>query len=50
MTAGRWIGFSLVWIALIILTADSLQAIRRGRADRADVTLDEVTGDAAEAH
>jgi chloramphenicol-sensitive protein RarD len=50
MTAGRWIGFSLVWIALIILTADSLQAIRRGRADRADATLDEVAGDAAEAH
>ncbi len=50
MSTPRWIGFSLVWIALIILTFDSLRAIRRGRAGRADDTLDAVTGDAAEAH
>lgn len=50
MTRERWIGFSLVWIALILLTYDSLRAIRRGRQDAADQTLDEVAGDAAEAH
>jgi chloramphenicol-sensitive protein RarD len=50
MSPGRWVGFSLVWIALAILTTDSLLAIRRGRADRADTTLDAVVGDAAEAH
>jgi chloramphenicol-sensitive protein RarD len=32
MTVERWIGFALVWAALIVLTADSLHAARRGRA------------------
>lgn len=31
MTVGRWIGFGLVWAALIVLTADSLVAARRPR-------------------
>jgi chloramphenicol-sensitive protein RarD len=32
MSAGRWIGFGLVWLALLILTVDSLTAARRRRA------------------
>jgi chloramphenicol-sensitive protein RarD len=28
MSAGRWIGFFLVWVALLVLTADSLVAAR----------------------
>jgi chloramphenicol-sensitive protein RarD len=28
----RWIGFALVWVALILLTIDSLRAVRRSRA------------------
>jgi chloramphenicol-sensitive protein RarD len=38
MPASRWVGFSLVWCALIVLAADSLLAFRRGRPR---VTLDE---------
>jgi chloramphenicol-sensitive protein RarD len=46
MTTSRWIGFSLVWGALVLLTIDSLRAAHRNR------TIDrEVSGaDAAEAH
>lgn len=32
MPVERWIGFGLVWVALIILTADSLRHVRRSRA------------------
>ncbi len=32
MPLERWIGFGLVWIALIVFSADSLRAARRGRA------------------
>jgi chloramphenicol-sensitive protein RarD len=32
MPPARWIGFGLVWIALILLTVDSLRSIRRSRA------------------
>jgi chloramphenicol-sensitive protein RarD len=32
MPASRWIGFLLVWVALVILTADGLRAARRARA------------------
>ncbi len=32
MPLERWIGFGLVWIALIVLTVDSLVYARRGRA------------------
>jgi chloramphenicol-sensitive protein RarD len=32
MSRERWIGFGLVWIALVILTADSLATLRRYRA------------------
>ena len=31
MSAGRWVGFGLVWIALVVLTADSLAQARRTR-------------------
>ncbi len=31
MSAGRWVGFTLVWIALVILTVDTLHAGRRPR-------------------
>ena len=40
MPASRWVGFALVWTALIILMIDSLAAVRRGRA-AADLTLEE---------
>jgi chloramphenicol-sensitive protein RarD len=32
MPASRWIGFGLVWVALVVLSADGLRAARRGRA------------------
>ncbi len=31
MPTERWIGFALVWVALVILTTDMLVAMRRGR-------------------
>lgn len=31
MPASRWIGFGLVWIALLVLAVDSVAAVRRGR-------------------
>lgn len=34
MPLERWIGFGLVWIALAVLTADSLRHARRSRAPR----------------
>ncbi|MEV7692402.1 EamA family transporter RarD [Microbacterium sp. NPDC089189] len=34
MTVGRWIGFSLVWAALVLLTVDSIWASRRSRRSR----------------
>ena len=33
MTPERWVGFALVWVALAVLTADSLRHIRRERMD-----------------
>ncbi len=35
MPLERWIGFGLVWVALIVLTVDSLRHVRRTRAARA---------------
>lgn len=40
MPAARWWGFALVWVALVILTADGL---RTGRADRLARRLDPAT-------
>lgn len=34
MPTSRWAGFGLVWVALVVLTTDSLLAARRQRADR----------------
>ncbi len=38
MPLERWIGFSLVWVALIVLTVDSIRHARRGVADVGAVT------------
>ena len=45
MTLERWIGFALVWIALILLTIDSLLAARRSRRAHA---ADDGVSDVAE--
>lgn len=37
MSLERWIGFVLVWVALVVLTVDSLVAGRRARTGVADV-------------
>jgi chloramphenicol-sensitive protein RarD len=37
MTVERWIGFGLVWVALIVLSADSIVMSRRHRAAVPDV-------------
>jgi chloramphenicol-sensitive protein RarD len=37
MSAQRWVGFGIVWLALVVLTVDSLIGVRRRRArDAAD--------------
>ncbi len=33
VTPGLWVGFGIVWVALVILTVDSVQAARSGRAE-----------------
>ncbi|MBZ4486929.1 EamA family transporter RarD [Microbacterium sp. cx-55] len=52
MTTGRWIGFAIVWVALILLTTDSLLAARRTRRGRADAAAarerDDAPSDVAE--
>ena len=40
MPASRWVGFALVWSALVILAIDSIAAARRGRS-RVDLVIDE---------
>jgi len=50
MSTARWVGFAFIWVALVILTADSLNAMRRGRMSSSDETFEVITGDAAEAH
>ena len=37
MPAARWVGFALVWVALVLLTADTLRAARRGQRARVQV-------------
>jgi chloramphenicol-sensitive protein RarD len=34
MSPGRWVGFGLVWLALVIMSADGLLRARRSRAQR----------------
>ncbi len=31
MSTSRWIGFAIVWLALLVLTTDSFVAARRAR-------------------
>jgi chloramphenicol-sensitive protein RarD len=31
MSTSRWIGFGIVWVALLVLTVDSLRSIRTRR-------------------
>jgi chloramphenicol-sensitive protein RarD len=40
MPASRWVGFALVWTALVILAIDSMAAVRRGWT-RVDLEIDE---------
>ena len=48
MPASRWVGFALVWVALVVLTTDMLRAARHRRAvvPRADGGLDAHQGSA----
>jgi chloramphenicol-sensitive protein RarD len=32
MPTSRWVGFAIVWVALIVLTTDMVLTSRRGRA------------------
>jgi chloramphenicol-sensitive protein RarD len=43
MPAGRWIGFVLVWIALVIFTVDSVRHQRRGVRRATDVATSEAS-------
>lgn len=43
MSSERWIGFALVWVALVLLTIDSLAASRRARSERDASDLAELT-------
>ena len=38
MPASRWVGFSLVWIALVTLAVDSVAAVRRGARTELEIT------------
>ena len=33
MPVERWVGFGLVWVALVVLTADTIQAASRRRTE-----------------
>ena len=41
MSAERWVGFGIVWVALIVLSIDSLLALRRGRRAAAAIPADD---------
>ena len=41
MSAERWIGFGIVWVALIVLSIDSVLALRRGRRAAAAIPADD---------
>lgn len=34
MTAGKWLGFGFIWVALVVFSIDALRSSRRGSADR----------------
>ncbi|MFC7595681.1 EamA family transporter RarD [Terrabacter sp. GCM10028922] len=37
----RWVGFGIVWLALVVLTVDSLVGLRGARASRRDLPVDD---------
>ncbi len=41
MSAERWIGFGIVWVALIVLSIDSVLALLRGRRPAAAIPADD---------
>ncbi|MFM6847509.1 MAG: EamA family transporter RarD [Terrabacter sp.] len=41
MPRERWIGFGIVWLALVVLTVDSLVSLRGARAARRDLPVDD---------
>jgi chloramphenicol-sensitive protein RarD len=41
MSAGRWLGFGLVWVALTIITVDTWRRARAGATARADLVVTE---------
>ena len=41
MSAGRWLGFGLVWVALTIITVDTWRRARAGAAARAAIVVTE---------
>ena len=34
MSPGRWVGFGLVWLALVIMSVDGVRRAGRARRDR----------------
>ena len=43
MTPTRWVGFGIVWLALLVLTFDSVSAARRRRPTPTEPDLTEAT-------
>jgi chloramphenicol-sensitive protein RarD len=41
MPRERWIGFGIVWLALLVLTVDSMVSLRGARAARRDLPVDD---------
>ena len=41
MPRERWIGFGIVWLALLVLTVDSMASLRGARAARRDLPVDD---------
>lgn len=41
MPPERWVGFGVVWVALIVLTVDSLMSVRDARSARRDLPVDD---------
>lgn len=35
MSSGKWAGFAIIWIALVVFSVDAVRSSRRGRANRA---------------
>ena len=41
MPRERWIGFGVVWLALVVLTIDSLGSLRANRAAQRDLPVND---------